>query len=113
MRARHIGHLMTPKEAKNQSSSSRWESTAAPHAKRSDIQLFALPGEQRLLDAPYITGGPIAPIASLCVLAAPAASERHGGVGPPPVLAPGQVLPLPKPGQLAQPRSQDQVGLPD
>jgi cytochrome c peroxidase len=32
--------------------------------------------------------------------------------GPPPALPPGQAPPLPKPGPLAEPRSQDQVGFP-
>ena len=45
------------------------------------------------------------------VLAAPAASE-DSGVGPPPALAPGQAPPLPQAGPLAEPRSQQQVGLP-
>ena len=51
---------------------------------------------------------------SLClyvVAAAPAISEE-AGVGPPPALAPGRAPPLPKPGSLAQPRSQHQVGFP-
>jgi cytochrome c peroxidase len=51
---------------------------------------------------------------SLClyvVAAAPAMSEE-AGVGPPPALAPGRAPPLPKPGSLAQPRSQHQVGFP-
>jgi len=48
----------------------------------------------------------------LCaVLRAPAASEDIG-IGPPPALAPGQAPPLPKAGPFAEPRSQDQVGLP-
>jgi cytochrome c peroxidase len=48
----------------------------------------------------------------LCaVVAAPAVSE-DAGIGPPPPLAPGQAPPLPQAGPLAQPRSQDQFGLP-
>jgi cytochrome c peroxidase len=54
--------------------------------------------------------------AALCVclcaaLSAPAEDEDIGA-GAPPALAPGRPPPLPKPGPLAQPRSQDQVGLP-
>jgi len=48
---------------------------------------------------------------SCAVLAAPIVSEDTG-VGPPPVLPPGQAPPLPKAGPLAEPRSQHQVGLP-
>ena len=44
------------------------------------------------------------------VLAEPAIEDT--GVGPPPSLASGQAPPLPKPGPLAEPRSQDQVGFP-
>ena len=44
-------------------------------------------------------------------LAGPVGSEETG-FGAPPALAPGQPPPLPKPGPLAQPRSQNQVGLP-
>jgi len=48
----------------------------------------------------------------LCAaLSAPAKAEDIG-VGAPPALAPGRAPPLPKPGPLAQPRSQDQIGLP-
>jgi cytochrome c peroxidase len=48
----------------------------------------------------------------LCtVLPAPAVSEE-AAAGAPPALAPGQAPPLPKPGPLAQPRSQGQVGFP-
>src|SRR5580700_7229287 len=45
------------------------------------------------------------------VLAAPALGE-DSGIGPPPVLEPGQAPPLPKPGPLAEPRSSNQVGFP-
>jgi cytochrome c peroxidase len=45
------------------------------------------------------------------VLAAAAVSEDTG-VGAPPALAPGHAPPLPRAGPLAEPRSQDQVGLP-
>ena len=44
------------------------------------------------------------------VLAAAAVSEDTG-VGPPPALPPAQAPLLPKPGPLAEPRSQDQVSL--
>jgi cytochrome c peroxidase len=40
------------------------------------------------------------------------AVDEDTGVGPPPVLAPGQVPPLPKPSPLAEPRSSNQLGLP-
>ena len=43
--------------------------------------------------------------------AAPIANDNTG-LGPPPALAPGQAPPLPKPGPLAEPRSQHQVGFP-
>jgi cytochrome c peroxidase len=42
---------------------------------------------------------------------APSADEAAGN-GPPPALAPGQAPPIPKQGQLATPRSSDQVGFP-
>jgi cytochrome c peroxidase len=45
------------------------------------------------------------------VFAASAASDDPG-FGPPPALAPGQAPPLPTPGPLAQPRSDNQVGFP-
>src|SRR5580700_5530636 len=45
------------------------------------------------------------------VLAAPALGE-DSGIGPPPVLEPGQAPPLPKPGRLAESRSSNQVGFP-
>src|SRR5258708_25826593 len=45
------------------------------------------------------------------VLAGGAVSEDTG-VGAPPALAPGHAPPLPRAGPLAEPRSQDQVGLP-
>src|SRR5216683_7839389 len=45
------------------------------------------------------------------VVAAAAVSEDTG-VGAPPALAPGQAPPLPKAGPVAEPLSQDQVGLP-
>jgi di-heme cytochrome c peroxidase len=48
---------------------------------------------------------------SCAMLVAPAVSEDTG-VGPPPVLAPGQAPPLPQAGALAEPRSSDQVGFP-
>jgi cytochrome c peroxidase len=51
---------------------------------------------------------------AVCVgaaVSAPAKAEDIGA-GAPPVLAPGRAPPLPKPGPLALPRSQDQVGLP-
>jgi cytochrome c peroxidase len=38
--------------------------------------------------------------------------SEDASIGPPPALAPGQAPPLPKASPLAQPRSQDQVGLP-
>jgi cytochrome c peroxidase len=48
----------------------------------------------------------------LCAaLSAPAVCEE-AAAGAPPALAPGQAPPLPKPGPLAQPRSQDQIGFP-
>jgi cytochrome c peroxidase len=40
------------------------------------------------------------------------AVDVNTGVGPPPVLAPGQAPPLPKQGPPGKPRSQDQVGFP-
>src|ERR1700746_978150 len=40
------------------------------------------------------------------------AVEEDTGVGPPPVLAPGQTPPLPKSGSLAEPRLSTQVGFP-
>jgi len=40
------------------------------------------------------------------------AVEQDTGVGPPPVLAPGQAPPLPKRGPLAEPRLSTQVGFP-
>jgi len=43
---------------------------------------------------------------------AAAVGSEDVGFGAPPALAPGQPPPLPKPGLLAQPRSQSQVGLP-
>jgi cytochrome c peroxidase len=47
------------------------------------------------------------------LFAAPAApGVNDTGVGPPPALAPGQALPLPEPGPLAEPRSSNQVGFP-
>jgi len=39
-------------------------------------------------------------------------SMEHSGFGPPPALVPGQAPPLPRDGSLAEPRSRDQVGLP-
>ncbi|WP_029582753.1 cytochrome-c peroxidase [Bradyrhizobium sp. URHD0069] len=45
------------------------------------------------------------------VIAARAVDE-DAGVAPPPVVAPGQAPPLPKPGPLAEPRSSSQVGFP-
>lgn len=48
-------------------------------------------------------------------LGAPALGDNPGndnGFGPPPKLQPGEPPPLPKPGPLAEPRSQDQVGFP-
>ncbi|HEY2050425.1 MAG TPA: cytochrome c peroxidase [Caulobacteraceae bacterium] len=58
------------------------------------------------------------PIASVALLAfalpvlAQSGSAIDTGFGPPPPLAPGHAPPLPKPGPLAAPRSQNQVGLP-
>jgi cytochrome c peroxidase len=40
------------------------------------------------------------------------AARDHIEAGPPPALVPGQPPPLPRPGPLAEPRSQDQVGFP-
>jgi cytochrome c peroxidase len=50
----------------------------------------------------------------ICLCAAFAASVVSDvtGVGEPPALAPGQAPPLPQPGPLGVPRSQDQVGFP-
>ncbi len=45
------------------------------------------------------------------VSGAPVESEGTG-IGPPPPLTPGTAPPLPKPGPLAQPRSQNQAGFP-
>jgi hypothetical protein len=45
------------------------------------------------------------------VVAAPA-SDEAAGVGPPPALTQGQPPSLPKQGPLAEPRSQDQLGIP-
>jgi cytochrome c peroxidase len=39
-------------------------------------------------------------------------AEEAAGNGPPPALAPDQAPPIPKQGQLATPRSSDQVGFP-
>jgi cytochrome c peroxidase len=46
------------------------------------------------------------------VLAALSA-DLDAALGPPPSLLPGQAPPLPNPGPLAEPRSSDQVGLPE
>jgi hypothetical protein len=49
-----------------------------------------------------------------CVAAAVVAPTIHEdtGVGSPPVLAPGQAPPLPRPGPQANPRSSNQLGFP-
>jgi cytochrome c peroxidase len=51
-------------------------------------------------------------LSHIFVVIAASAVERDIGVGPPPALTPGQAPPLPKPGQLAEPRSSNQVGFP-
>jgi cytochrome c peroxidase len=58
-----------------------------------------------------ITGTVLLFICSGAVLAAPVGSEETS-LGPPPALAPGQALPLPQAGPLAEPRTSDQVGFP-
>jgi cytochrome c peroxidase len=53
------------------------------------------------------------PVAVLLLIAGFAlAAAVAQNVAPPPALAPGQAPPLPKPGPLAEPRSQDQAGFP-
>jgi cytochrome c peroxidase len=54
----------------------------------------------------------IALLVSPCPVLAQSVGGSDVGFGPPPALAPGHAPPLPKPGPLAAPRSQDQVGLP-
>jgi cytochrome c peroxidase len=49
---------------------------------------------------------------SLCVAVFERAIAEEIDSGPPPALTSGQAPPLPKAGPLAQPRSQDQIGLP-
>jgi cytochrome c peroxidase len=57
----------------------------------------------------------VVPAAASICLCAFFSTVAIGGdieVGPPPALAPGQAPPLPKAGPLAEPRPQDQIGLP-
>ncbi len=63
------------------------------------------------LAAAFIALAGILPVCMCAVLAVPLASQDTGA-GPPPALAPGEPPPLPQPGPLAQPRSQDQTGFP-
>jgi cytochrome c peroxidase len=48
----------------------------------------------------------------LCAFFSALAIGEDIGAGPPPALAPGQAPPVPKAGPLAEPRPQDQIGLP-
>jgi cytochrome c peroxidase len=50
-------------------------------------------------------------LSSVCTVLVPAVSQ-DSGIAPPPALPPGQAPPLPQGGPLAQPRPQQQVGLP-
>jgi cytochrome c peroxidase len=75
--------------------------------------LFISKAKADRMRATFLTVLSVPSVLSLlfAVLAAAAVNEDTG-VGPPPALPPGQAPPLPKPGPLAEPRSQDQVGLP-
>ena len=64
----------------------------------------------RWRDAAVIVAATLAAFAGAALAAA--VGSEDVGFGEPPALAPGQPPPLPKPGSLAQPRSQNQVGLP-
>ena len=64
----------------------------------------------RWRDATVIVAATLAACAGAALTAA--LGSENIGFGEPPALAPGQPPQLPKPGSLAQPRSQNQVGLP-